>query len=212
MTDISHIFFDLDGTLYPKDNGIWAAISQRMESYMADVLGIPAADIPALRQHYLKTYGTTLRGLQTNYSLDSEAYLAHVHDIPLAELVQPDLRLRQILLALPQRKIIFTNADRNHAGRVLTALGIADLMDDILDVWALNYENKPHPVVYQQALALAGNPSPHACLLAEDTLQNIPPARALGFSTVLVGASTPHPEADYTIASIHDLLDLPCFS
>lgn len=205
---ITHLLFDLDGTLYPKENGIWAEISARMERYMAEVLAIPPADIPGLRQRFFLEYGTTLRGLQHNYKLDSEAYLAWVHDIDLARFLQPDPELRRILLALPQPKYIFTNSDRNHTQRVLAALKIQDLFSGIFDVWEMQYNNKPHPEVYRQVVDFVGAASPTGCMFVEDTLQNLIPARELGMATVLVGTA-PNSAADYIISSIHELPNLP---
>lgn len=212
MSAITHIFFDLDGTLYPHDNGIWAAISSRMETYIATHFGVPRPDIPALRQRYLRDYGTTLRGLQFTYVVDRDDYLAYVHDLPLADLLAPDPALRTMLIDLPQSKYIFTNADFQHAERVLNALGIQDCFLGTLDVRAMNFANKPQPEVYQQVLAFAGHPAPTACMFVEDTPGNLTPARQLGFTTVLVGTLDPHPGAEFVIPAIHDLAALPCLA
>lgn len=210
LSPVTHILLDLDGTLYPKDNGIWEEISRRMEHYMAEVLAIPPATIPALRQNYFLNYGTTLRGLQHNYNLDSEAYLAYVHDIDLSRYLEPDSRLRRVLLDLPQPKFIFTNADRDHSLRILTALGIQDLFNGIFDVWAMQYNNKPHPEVYTQALDFIGAGDPSSCVFVEDTPHNLPPAHELGMHTVLVGTGT-SAAADYTVTTIYELSSLPLF-
>ena len=60
----STLFFDLDDTLYPASTGLWHAIKERMNMFMHERLCLPEAEIPALREQYFKTYGTTLRGLQ----------------------------------------------------------------------------------------------------------------------------------------------------
>ncbi|MBI3159942.1 MAG: pyrimidine 5'-nucleotidase [Chloroflexi bacterium] len=211
MSRITHILLDLDGTLYPHNNGLWEEIAHRMESYMEKVLGIPAADIPGLRQSYFREFGTTLRGLQANYQLDSEAYLAYVHDLPLERYLQPDARLQETLRALPQPKYIFTNSDRNHAQRVLAALGIRDLVAGVVDVWALGYLNKPDPAAYRRALDLAGVSDPSACLMVEDTPQNLRPAFDLGMVTALVTENAPPDYAQFTIPVIYALSGLGCF-
>src|SRR5512142_707586 len=113
------LFFDLDDTLYPPNNGVWGAIASRIESFMRDRVGIPPEEIPALRQTLFRTYGTTLRGLSITRHVDVHEYLAFVHDIPLKEYLVPDPRIRSIIQRYPQRKLIFTNADRNHAHHVL---------------------------------------------------------------------------------------------
>ena len=70
------LFFDLDDTLYPPQNGVWSAIRERMNVYMLDKLHLPPDNIASLRRFYFETYGTTLRGLQTHYHIDAYDFLA----------------------------------------------------------------------------------------------------------------------------------------
>lgn len=201
------LFFDLDDTLYPNTNGLWEAIRLRMTDYMLERLRLPAEEVPALRRHYFETYGTTLRGLQIHHEVNALDYLAYVHDLPLLEYLQPAPELAALLASLPQPKWIFTNADAAHAGRVLNVLGLADLFVGVIDVTAIGYACKPTPAAYQAALALAGEPDPRCCVLLDDSPRNLAPARALGFTTVLVGAGgRPDPAASLSIPS---LLSLP---
>jgi pyrimidine 5'-nucleotidase len=118
------IFFDLDDTLYPASSGLWTTLKQRMTHYMVERMKIPEADVPRLRESYFRTYGTTLRGLQANHVIDTEEYLAYVHDVRPGEYIRPDPIQQSVLAALPTRNLIFTNADANHARRVLRALQI----------------------------------------------------------------------------------------
>ena len=201
------LFFDLDDTVYPSTTGLWAAIRERMNQYMVERLGVPAARAQDLRKFYFETYGTTLRGLQRDYQVDVDEYLAYVHDLKLADYLQVDPQLAPLLRALPQTRWIFTNADIDHARRVLDFLGLQDCFAGIIDVRAIDFACKPEPIAYQRALALVGGPQPAECILIDDAPRNLAGARALGFTTVLVG---PHPSengvACYTIPS---LLDLP---
>lgn len=204
--NLSVLFFDLDDTLYSNSNGLWEAIRGRMTDYLSDPLGFPQDEIQYIRRHYFETYGTTLRGLQVNHSVDADEYLAYVHDLPLEEYISPDLELRKMLGSLPQRKWIFTNADADHAKRVLRTLGLEGCFTGIIDVRALDFLCKPEKEAYQRALMLADNASPANCVLFEDSLRNLAPASESGFTTVLVGTGVKHAEADY---SIKNLLDLP---
>jgi putative hydrolase of the HAD superfamily len=202
----STIFFDLDGTLYPRDNGIWEAISARMNRYMIEVIGIPAEEVQELREMYFTQFGTTLKGLAANYNVQREAYLAYVHDIPLENYLDEDLALQATLRALPQKKWILTNSDRNHARRVAALLGVADLFDGVIDVLAMNGDNKPQVSVYRQALKTAGEEAAGACVFLDDVANNLAPAKELGFFTVLVGAQQPHPAAELSILKAADLI------
>ncbi len=64
------IFFDLDDTLYPASSGLWPTLKARMSQYMIEIMGIPAGEVPGLREKYFRRYGTTLRGLQANHQVD----------------------------------------------------------------------------------------------------------------------------------------------
>ncbi len=202
---ITHLFIDLDGTLYPNENGIWEEIARRMESFMLEHLSIPQQEIPEIRQQYYRQYGTTLRGLQANFEIDPHEFLAFVHDVPLSDFLKPDPHLREVLARLPQPKWILTNSDTAHAGRVLNALDVTDLFEGILDITSMGFINKPELAVYQKALEIAGNPHPQNCAFVDDAPQNLVQARHLGMVTILVGSKSANPETDFHIPDIYHL-------
>ncbi|MBI4770881.1 MAG: pyrimidine 5'-nucleotidase, partial [Chloroflexi bacterium] len=181
------LFFDLDDTLYPGSSGLWDAIGERISLFMVERLRIRPDEVHTLRKHYYAAYGSTLRGLLADYHVDPRDYCNFAHDLPLERYLHPDPALAAMLSALPQRKIIFTNADANHAERVLARLALRQHFSAIVDIYALGLlHNKPTPQAYAIALAVAGNPQPAACVLIEDSLSNLAPARALGITTVYV--------------------------
>lgn len=206
------LFFDLDDTLYPGSNGLWSLIRARMGQYMVEVLGLPAADVPEMRRNYYETYGTTLRGLQIHHQVDADDYLHYVHDLPLEQFIQPNPGLRPLLLSLPQQRWVFTNADADHARRVMSVLGVQDCFAGVIDIRALEFACKPEPAAYRRALALADRPSPEQCVLLDDSAANLAAARQIGFATVWVGQNgLDHPAAQYTLPGLLDLpLKMPC--
>jgi pyrimidine 5'-nucleotidase len=201
------LYFDLDDTLYPASSGLWAAIRERMNAYMQRMMDLPIADIISLRQSYLETYGTTLRGLQAHFDVDRDEYLAFVHDLPLEKFIRPDPGLRTLLLSLPQRRWVFTNADNNHAKRVLKILGVVDCFDGVIDIRAMEFACKPEKIAYQRALKIAGDDDPADCVIFDDALRNLAPAREIGFYTILVGKDGYETSVDQAISSLHDLKD-----
>lgn len=202
---ITTLLLDLDGTLYPSQNGIWEAIANRMETYMHQVLKMEPEIIPAARQNFYQQYGTTLRGLQANFEIDSYEYLSFVHDIPIKNYLQHDQNLDDMLQNLPQDKWIFTNSDRAHALRVLNALGIEKHFKGILDIITMDFQNKPDPQVYTRALHEIGNPTPEFCLFADDSLKNLSPAKQQGLHTVWVNSNSEDQIYQYHIDTIHQL-------
>jgi len=189
------LFFDLDDTLYPNSTGLWKAIKERMNFYMHDRMGIPAEQVPQLREQYFKMYGTTLRGLQARHKVDVEDYLAFVHDLPLKDYLTPNPTQREIIASLPSRKLIFTNADVNHARRVLTALQLDDLFDTIVDVNAVAPYCKPMPESFAIAQELANEPDPRKCVMIDDLPRTTRAALEVGIPSILYGTDEPTPDA-----------------
>jgi putative hydrolase of the HAD superfamily len=67
---------------------------------------------------------------------------------------------------------------------------------------------KPDPAAYRHVLEYLGVPGT-AALMLEDSAHNLPPAKALGMTTMLVGELLPtHPDADYHVANILEALDV----
>jgi putative hydrolase of the HAD superfamily len=202
----STFFFDLDETLYPASTGLWTELRERINAFMRERLEFSPEQIEAVREKYFQEYGTTLRGLQANYAVDMDDYLAFVHDVPLDAYLRPDPELRRALESILARKFIFTNADCAHASRVTKVLGLNGVFEGCIDVHAIAPYCKPMPESFQLALAAAGNPDPHNCVLLDDQGRITRAARALGMYTVLVGKDTPGFDAD---EALENLLDLP---
>jgi putative hydrolase of the HAD superfamily len=199
------LFIDLDGTLYSNSTGLWDAIRVRMTQYMLERLNLPKENVSNLRRQYFERYGTTLRGLQIHHGVDANDYLAFVHNLPLEKYLKAEPRLRVVLESLPQQKWIFTNADSDHARRVLAILELADCFSGIVDVRALEFQCKPEIQAYRMALDLAGEPDPQRCILIDDSPSNLAPAQEIGFTTVLVGEDQNCPAADHRISYLVEL-------
>lgn len=201
----STLFFDLDDTLYPSSTGLWHAIKERMNLYMRERLAIPEDDIPTLREHYFKTYGTTLNGLQKHHQVDMQEYLAYVHDLPLSDFLTPDPIVREVIASLPGRKLIFTNADVHHARRVLKVLQLDDLFDTIVDVNEIAPYCKPMPESFAIAQDLADEPDPRRCVMIDDLSRTTRAAREVGMASILYGTDIPTPDASGVFTNWKDL-------
>jgi putative hydrolase of the HAD superfamily len=206
---IRKILFDLDDTLYPRQTGIMNQIRALMLRYMQVQLELSPEEADQIRHDYLLTYGTTMRGLQINHHIEPEEFLQYVHDIPLDRYLQPNPELDSVLNSLPHEKVIFTNASREHAERVLDQLGIRCHFARIVDIRDMDYESKPQALAYRRICDLL-EVEPGECLLVEDNVRNLRPAKALGMTTVLVG----QPEGsidgvvDHVLGRIEEIGDL----
>ena len=174
---------------------------------MHERMGIPFEEALSMPQEYLQRYGTTLFGLQANYNtLDMYDYLEFIHDVPLRNYINPNPGLRSVLDAIPIRKFIFTNADANHAHRVIKLLELDGCFDGILDILEMSPYCKPMQEAFAKAMKLAGETNPHHCVIIDDSPRNICAARQEGMFSILYGTTEPHQEAD---AVLTDLLFLP---
>jgi putative hydrolase of the HAD superfamily len=180
------ILFDLDNTLYPPERDLFSLIDVWINRYMQEVAGVPAADVDGLRRRYWAEYGVTLGGLIRHHGVDPENYLEYVHDVDVDSRLAPDPDLRTTLQRLPQRKVVFTNGSRQHAERVLAALGVADQFEALFDIRIAAYRPKPYPEPYRRVVASLGLPASR-CVMVEDSPENLRTAKALGMRTVLVG-------------------------
>ncbi|MBC7879323.1 MAG: pyrimidine 5'-nucleotidase [Anaerolineales bacterium] len=202
------IFFDLDDTLYPSNTGLWKAIKGRMNDYMRDHMGFDEKEIPQLREKYFLQYGTTLRGLQAHHKIDTDEYLAYVHDLPLKDYLLPNSDLRSIIASLPTRNLIFTNADIHHAQRALTVLNLSDLFSTIVDVNAVAPHCKPMPGSFEIAMQLAGETEPSRCVMIDDINRTTRAAKEAGIFSILYGGEVANGDADASFLNWQELMGI----
>ncbi len=161
---IRHIVFDLDETLYPRGAGLMQEIGVRILRYLIERMGFSPEEAAHKRRHYFLKYGTSLRGLMIEETVDAEDYLAFVHDIDVAVYIRPNPALDAMLRGIPLAKAVLTSATREHARRVLIALGVADHFPVIADIRATDFVCKPDPHAYDKLLSLidarVGMPDP----------------------------------------------------
>jgi putative hydrolase of the HAD superfamily len=200
---------DLDNTLYPPDAGVMSAVGHRMVCYIVQRLGVPLHEAEQLKREYYQRYGTTMRGLILHHGIDPEDYLTFVHDVPLRRYIQPDPNLEAMLANIPLRRVVFTNADRVHASRVLDVLGVRHHFERIIDIRDFGFNSKPHWGAYRRILEIL-DAYPHECIFVEDSAENLIPAKALGMLTILVGnkSSPEAPSRDGADIRIMGILDL----
>ena len=185
--DLSHIntwVFDLDNTLYPASAGLFLQVDVRMKTFISELLSIDLVEAFKLQKIYYHEYGTTLRGLMIDHTIDPDAFLDYVHDIDHAGL-DPDPDLETTIQALPGRKLIHTNGSKQHAENVLNALGLNNCFEAIFDIKAGSYVPKPDPNSYERFLSIHAV-DPSAAIMFEDSVKNLKPAADLGMVTVLV--------------------------
>ncbi|MFT6452544.1 MAG: putative hydrolase of the HAD superfamily [Halocynthiibacter sp.] len=203
--DFTHVrewVFDLDNTLYPPEARLFDQIEVRMTDWVMGELGVDKARANHLRQHYWKTYGTTLTGLMREHGVSPEGYLTHVHDIDFTVLqMAPDLAAN--IANLPGRKIVYTNGTRPYAEQVLNARGLSGLFDAIYGVEHADFRPKPERAAFEAIFAMDGI-TPSKAAMFEDDPRNLAAPYDMGMRTVFV-APQPLPPSDHIHHHTDDL-------
>ncbi|KAM7254820.1 hypothetical protein ACFE04_020061 [Oxalis oulophora] len=137
------LLFDLDDTLYPLSSGLALECGQNIKEYMVQKLGVDKEKLIELSNLLYKNYGTTMAGLRAiGYDFDYDEYHSYVHGRLPYQNLKPDPVLRNLLMSLPIRKVIFTNADKIHAVTALRKLGLEDCFEGIICFETLNPTHK----------------------------------------------------------------------
>ncbi|WCJ23737.1 Haloacid dehalogenase-like hydrolase (HAD) superfamily protein [Euphorbia peplus] len=212
------LMFDLDDTLYSSKVGIAEALRKNIDDFLVEKCGFAAEKASNLRVELFKTYGSSLAGLRAlGYNIDADDYHSFVHGRLPYELIKPDCQLRNLLRSIPQRKIIFTNSDRNHAIKALKRLGIEDCFEKIICFETMNpnlsKSSRPDefPVLLKPAMDAmkvaihAADIDPNRTLFLDDNVRNVAAGKAMGLHTVLVGKSVKSKEADYGVENVNNI-------
>ncbi|KAF4370217.1 hypothetical protein F8388_007358 [Cannabis sativa] len=138
------LLFDMDDTLYPLSLGLNLACRKNIEEFMLQYLHIEETKVPTMCLELYRECGTTMAGLkELGYEFDNDEFHAYVHGRLPYDALKPDPVLRNLLLSMPQRKLIFTNADKAHATQVLHRLGLEDCFEGIICFETLNPPPEP---------------------------------------------------------------------
>lgn len=202
---VKTILFDLDDTLYPSDCGLWDVLSERMSIYMRERLNIPEDQIHPLRMQYYTEYGTTLKGLVKFYDIQPADYLGFVHDVDVRQYIQPDPKLKSMLDEIQLNKVIFTNANMEHAKRVTEALGIQDCFSQIVDVEQVDPHCKPFSPAFEKTMQIVGDLDPTHYLFIDDFIKNVRTARSVGMNAIYLYTHGEIPTDIPTMRTIHEL-------
>ena len=180
--------FDLDNTLHNAGASAFRHFDGAMNDYIEQTLQVSADEANHLRAHYWARYGSTLLGLIRHHGVRADHFVRHTHAFPtLEQEVVTHPHDVAALQRLRGRKIILTNAGRDYAARVLRALGMDGLFDQIIGIEQMTMfgQVRPKPDARMfRALAARLGVHPGRCVLVEDTLAHQKAAFSVGMKTV----------------------------
>jgi putative hydrolase of the HAD superfamily len=198
--------FDLDNTLHDARARIFPAMHDQINAFLRRRFDVDEAGANAMREHFWRTYGTTLDGLMRHHGVHPRDFLAETHVFPeLADMVVHENALKHALRLLGGTKLVFSNAPRHYVEQVLRIMGLGRTFDGVYTIEDARYRGKPalhgfHFLLRKHHL------DPHRCAFIDDALENLRAGHRLGMSTVWVSSERRRvPYVDLRVASVVEL-------
>ena len=176
--------FDLDNTLYSAESGIFQQVHELMGKFVSKQLKIDIKTAKEVQNKYFKKHGTTLRGLMDNHGVNPDIFLKEVHDLDYS-IVEPNNKLNNELAKIKGRKIIFSNANKDHIDQILNRLNLTDMFDDIFDIKSANYIPKPEIKPYRDIIEKFKIDNKKT-IMFDDIAKNLVAAKNAGFTSVWI--------------------------
>ena len=211
LLDIKYWIFDLDNTLYSGQTKVFSEVDKKMSTFISKKMNIDLVKAKELQKKYFYEYGTTLSGLMKQDGVDPHDFLEFVHDIDISWLPK-DLKLKEELLKIKEKKYIFTNGSHAHVENVTKQLGINGLFDGTFDIVDADFVPKPHIDPYNKIIEKF-DLDPRKSILIEDIAHNLEQAKNLGMKTcwlendeTFAKKDADKPYIDYKIKSLPSFL------
>ena len=181
LLNINYWIFDLDNTLYSGQTEVFSEVDKKMSTFISKKMNVDLIKAKEIQKKYFYEYGTTLSGLMKQDSIDPHEFLEFVHDIDISWLPK-DLKLKDELIKIKEKKFIFTNGSHAHVENVTKQLGIDGLFDGAFDIVDANFVPKPHIDPYKKIIDKF-KIEPTKSILIEDIAHNLEQAKNLGMKT-----------------------------
>jgi putative hydrolase of the HAD superfamily len=211
LLDIKYWIFDLDNTLYSGQTKLFSEVDKKMSAFISKKMNVDLVKAKEIQKKYFYEYGTTLSGLMKKDDIDPHDFLEFVHDIDISWLPK-DVKLREELLKIKEKKYIFTNGSHAHVENVTKQLGIDGLFDGVFDIVDANFVPKPQVDPYKKIIKKF-NIEPTKSILIEDIAHNLEQAKNLGMKTcwleneeTFAKKDANKPYIDYKIKSLPSFL------
>ncbi len=205
----------MDDTLYSASAQMFHDIHVLMDAYIVQKLGLPPEEANNLRKGYWRRYGVTYYGLWLKHGIDPHDFLTQTHKVDTSS-IHTRGRMREAVMSLPGKKILFTNAPDRFADQVLQRLHLSDCFDaqyraENMKVFG-QWRPKPSAQMLRKVLA-EHHVAAHQCCLIDDSLNNLKIAKSVGMQTVLckgwhhhgIEAVRPFPYVDACVAHVRDI-------
>lgn len=212
--------FDYDLTLYGEEERfVLDSLDRRIALFVQKTVGGDFENATRIRKEYLVRFGTTLSGLMAMNGTDPDDFFDFIHEPEHLIYPKEAPEKLSLLLGLKGPRFVFTNGRHDWSEAGMAHMGIDSAIDGVFDLKMLGWEGKPHESAYvkmerwlecilpEKGWAMPANPS--EIVLLEDSLRNLEPAHARGWTTILVNPNVEAPAwVDFHIPHLMNLPDI----
>jgi|GEM_PF-514833 len=204
---IKAYIFDLDGTLYPRTNPLFASMSALMKRWFQSQMQISDEKFDDWYEWQKSKYPTPLKAIEA-FGLNVVSFHWEVFGRLCPEMyLTKNIALHYMLNKLIADKFIVTLSLYEHAIRVLNVLGIRDCFSGIL-VHGRNWHTNSKLDAYETVRRENGLISAEICVIGDNPRIDLLEASEEGYRCVAVYSSESLPG----IQSIPDIIDLPAIT
>lgn len=178
------LIFDFDETIYrPETTTLPQQLIYRMSNFIKDKFNLSYKEARLLSRKYRLEYGSTVVGLQKIHNVDPKEFVDYAYNLDLSEL-KKNSEFKKQLQSIPEKKVIFTNANEIYVEKALHIMGIRDEFSDIIGINRTNFVPKSETLGYEMIIDSYAD-SGKNCAIFDDQTDNLKTAKKYGMETVL---------------------------
>lgn len=221
--DVEAVFWDIGGVILRMESvqrGHRAFVETLLTEYGTDHDPESALKLwrETLGEYFRERSGSEFRRAQEGYRLAVNAVLDE--EVPMAEWreqfervqddhAEPNPDAIESIERLAETSLhvgVLSDVDHEEGRRILEAFGIFDLFDSYTTSEAVG-KTKPHPEMFETALAKAGIDPPQAMMIGDRYSHDMQGGRQAGLRTVGYGTDA-GPAVDYQVTDLREVLSI----
>ncbi len=176
------IISDLDGTLYPKSNGLTRQIDNLADSFLSSATGMSKNQLIRLEEIYPNILDA-LKVLQ----IPKKTYYTNVHNKLDYSVLRPNTEMNNLLASMKLNLFVVSLSPAEHIKRVLSLLQLENLVTGAFSISQEISSNKGN--CYKNILQKYNLSEDTVCVVGDNYLLDIEPAKRLNLSTALISST-----------------------
>lgn len=201
---IRAFIFDLDGTLYPKSDNLYMAMSSSITRWFKKHLAARSEDFANFYEEMKQLYPSPLGAIQA-FGLDVDSYEKEVfEEIDPKHYLFEDASVKSTFSLLAGKKFLVTLSSRSHTEKVLHALEVGQYFSEIYNPG--NNWNTCNKIDAYEKIRTECELSPEEiCVVGDSYLVDLQDAEMAGYVCILVSEEQQH----VIVPTISSLKQLP---